>query len=85
MRCWPSNTSNLSLADFVEIDQPERVALEQRVDDRLLFLAAAIRIDIVALVLRLDGELSAQPEQAFALQLIVHKPGTDVGDGDVGS
>ena len=75
----------LVLRDFVEIDQPERIPLEQRMDDRLLFLAAAIRIDVVALVLRLNGELSAQPEQPLALQLVVHKPVADVGDGDVGS
>ena len=75
----------LVLRDFVEIDQSQRIPLEQRFDDRRLFLAAAIRIEVVALVLRLNGELPAQPEKPFALQLVIHKPIADVGDGDVGS
>src|SRR5439155_23614017 len=57
----------LVLCDFVEIDQPQRIPLEQRFDDRRLFLATAVGIDVVALVLRLNGELSPQPEQPFAL------------------
>ena len=73
----------LVLGDFVEVDNPERISLEQRMDDGLLFLAPALRIDVVALVLRLDGELPAKPEQPLALQLVVHKPVADIGDRDV--
>ena len=70
---------------LIEVDQPERIALEQRMNHRLFPLAAAIGIEIVALVFRLNGQLAAQSEQALALQLVVNKPVTDVGDGDVGS
>ena len=54
---------NLELVhtDFIEVDQPERIPLEQRLDYRHLLLAAAVRIDIVPLVLRLNRETSAQP------------------------
>src|SRR5436309_9557499 len=43
----------LVVTDFVEVDQPERIPFEQRFDDRRLFLATAVGIDVVALVLRL--------------------------------
>src|SRR4051812_46044672 len=44
---------NLEAASLnVEVDQPKRVALEQRVDDRDVFLAVVV--DVVALELRLD-------------------------------
>jgi DDE_Tnp_1-associated/Transposase DDE domain len=75
----------LALADFIEVDQSERIPFEQRFDDRRLFLATAVGVDEVALVLRLNGERSAQPEQPFALELVVHKSGADVVDGAVGS
>src|SRR5690242_16580548 len=54
-------------------------------DDRLLSLPAALGVDVVPLVFWLDGELPAQPEQPFALQLVVHKPFANPGDSDVGS
>jgi len=75
----------LVLADFVEVDQAERVAIEKGVNDRLLFLASAIRLDIVPLVLRLNGKLSAQSVESLSLQLVVHKPIADVRHGNVGS
>jgi len=49
----------LVLRALVEVDQPERIALEQRFDDRLLLLAAIVGINVVALVLRLNGKLAA--------------------------
>jgi hypothetical protein len=63
MRCWPSSTSELIGRDLIEIDQPERIALEQRMDDRLFPLPTAIGIEVVTLILRLNGELATQPEQ----------------------
>ena len=53
----------------VEVDQPERVALQQRVDDGDVLLAVVV--DVVALVLRLDDELAGQAEQTLALELVV--------------
>ena len=85
MRCWPSSTSNLSVRDLVEVDQPERISLEQRVNDRLLALPAALGVDVVPLILGLNRELPAQPEQAFAFELVVDEPVADVGDGEVGA
>ena len=41
---------------LVEIDQAQRITLEDGFDDRHIFFA--VRIDIVALVLRLDGEFA---------------------------
>src|SRR5688500_10753356 len=73
----------LVLAEFVEVDQAERVPLEQRFDYRLL--SPFFGIDVITLVLGLNGELSAQPKQALSLQVAVHKTVADVGDGDVGS
>ena len=69
----------------VEVDQPERIPLEQRVNDRLLALPAALGVDVVPLVLWLNGELPAQAEQAFAFELIVDEAVADVGDGEVGA
>jgi len=53
------------------------------VDDRLLALAAVVLIEVVALVLGLNHQPPAQPEQTLALQLVVDKPVADVGDRDV--
>ena len=56
----------------VEIDKPYGVALEQRVHHR--HVPFAIVIDVVPLVLRLDGELPVQPVEPPLLQLVVNKP-----------
>lgn len=43
-------------ADLVEVDQSERVALQERLNDRLLALLAALGVDVVPLILRLNRE-----------------------------
>ncbi len=52
-------------------------------NDRLLALSAPLGVDVIPLVLRLNGELSAQAEQALAFELVVNEPVADVGDSEV--
>src|SRR5690606_16288413 len=49
-----------AVRDRVEIDEPQRVSLEQRVNDIRLALSL---VDVVPLVLRLNRELPAKAEQ----------------------
>ena len=51
MRCWPSSTARLALD--VEVDQAERVALEERVDDRDILLAVAVDVGVAVLLAEL--------------------------------
>ena len=46
----------LTVLPLVEVDQPDRIALEDRLDDRKILLA--VTVDIVALVLRLYQKFS---------------------------
>ena len=41
---------------------------------------ALVRIDVVALVFRLNDELSAPPEKSLALQLVIHEPLANLPD-----
>ena len=66
------------LAGVDEVDQAEWVPLEQRVDNGNILLAVVV--DVVALELGLDDEVTVEAEQAFALQLVVHKPLDDLFD-----
>ena len=52
-------------------------------DDGLFFLAAAVGIDVVALIFRLNGERAAQTKKALALELVEDESVTDGGDSDV--
>src|SRR5699024_3512103 len=67
--------------DIGEIDQAERVALEHRLDDGHVLLAVAV--DVVALVLGLDGQGAVETVEALALELVVDKALGNVVDGDL--
>ena len=45
--------------------------------------AAFVRVEVVPLVLRLNGEFPAETEKAFAFELVVDEALADVGDGEV--
>lgn len=51
---------------LVEIDKSDGIALQQRLNHRHILLA--VRIDVVALILRLNRELAAPAEQALCFQ-----------------
>jgi len=51
MRCWPSSTARLALD--VEVDQAERVALDERVDDRDILLAVDVDVGVAVLLAEL--------------------------------
>ena len=65
-------------ADFVEINQSQWVALQQRLDHR--DIAFAVGVDIVALVFGLDGEPAGKSEQAFAFDFVIDKAVADFFD-----
>ncbi len=69
----------LIFGDLVEVNQPQRIALQEGLNDRLFSFAIVFRIDVVALILWLDGELASQTEQPFALELIINEALTELG------
>jgi hypothetical protein len=80
IRCWPSSTSRCGpvvVAGVDEVDQPERVALEQGVDHGDVLLAVVV--DVVPLELRLDDQVTVEAEQALTLQLVVDETLGDLG------
>ena len=84
-----STNALLSVKHFVhpvgvlyKINQTERIALQQGLNHGNIALAVAV--DIVALILGLDNELSAKTEQSLAFVLVEHKALTDVADGPIG-
>ena len=66
---------------LIEIDDPKGIALQHRVNDGDITLA--VGIDIVALVLGLDGQFSIHPEQALTLQLVIDKALANLANCDV--
>ena len=65
-----------------EVDEAERIPLEQRLDDRDVTLAVAV--DVVALVLGLDDEPAIEAEQTLALALVEDEAPGDVSHGPIG-
>ena len=70
-----------SLPHHVEVDEADRVALEERVDDGGVLLA--VTINVVALVLRLDDEPASEAKQTLTFELVVDEALDDLVDGVV--
>ena len=69
------------IAHLIEVDNPKGIALQHRINDGDITLA--VGIDIVALVLGLDGEFTIHAEQAFTLQLVIDKALANLANSDV--
>ena len=66
-----------------EIDQAERIAVQDGPDHVYLPLASVLGVQVVALILRLDGQLAGKAVQAFSLVFIILEPLADIADGPV--
>ena len=82
--------SLLPVQDFVavfahlgEIDEAQRVAASDALDDIDFLFAAVFCIEIVALEFRLDGQSPGEPVQALAFVFVVLESLADVADGPV--
>ena len=71
----------LAVGGLVEVDQAQRIALEERVNDRSI--ATLLGVDVVALVLRLDRELAGEAVETLALEFVIGEALNDVADGVV--
>ena len=69
----------LAVGGLVEVDETQRVALQERVNDRSI--ATLLGIDVIALVLRLNGQLAGETIETLAFELVVGEVLDDVADG----
>jgi len=77
----PIEDFKTTVFELVEVDEPERVSLEERVDD--CNIALAVRVDVVALVLGLDGEPTGKAEEPTPFKFVLDEPVSNFADCEV--
>ncbi len=64
----------------MEVDEAERIALQQGINDSRRFLALPFGVDVVALVLRLNRQATVETKKTLSLKFVVLKTFYDVRD-----